>query len=391
MKGLIPLPPWTILLGFAFGAIVGSFLNVVIYRMPRAKSLSNPKHSFCPKCGHQLGVPDLFPLFSWLVSGRKCRYCGQPVSSRYFWVEMFNGLIWMGVWYQYLLGPNPDLPKAIAYALAAAALVAIIFIDIELYLIPDQINAFIFFIGIGYNLWLYSENSSAATTWGMPSSVAGALTGVGVIWGIALFGRIVFRKDAMGHGDIKMARGTGAVLFPALAGISFGLAVFLGAVLGLVQVFLRPKASTPLPPSSVSRASGGAAGRAGGREETEEGGRAPGSADDRAGGREEIEEGEEYAPESIGSLLKCGVGYILCLDIVGLFVPKFYKSYFGEDPFLPPDDLETFEADRTMIPFGPYLALGAILAAVFERQLLDLANAYLRSMGATPAFFWNTF
>jgi hypothetical protein len=72
-------------------------------------------------------------------------------------------------------------------------------------------------------------------------------------------------------------------------------------------------------------------------------------------------------------------------------LPRFYISYFSEDPYEPPEDLDTFEADRTMIPFGPYLALGAILAAVFERQLLDGVNAYLQSMGATPAFFWNTF
>src|ERR1044072_8637481 len=239
MERLIPLPAWTVVLGFLFGAIVGSFLNVVIYRMPRGKSLSNPKHSFCPKCNHRLHVPDLFPLLSWLFSGRKCRYCGQPVISRYFWVEMLNGLIWAGVWYQYLLGMNPDLGKAIAYSLTASALVVAIFVDLELFLIPDQVNAFMLFVGLGYNLWLYSQNSPAATTWGIPSSVAGALLGVGVLWGIGLFGRLLFQKDAMGHGDIKMARGTGAVLFPAVAGISFGLAVILGAVLGVGQVIAR--------------------------------------------------------------------------------------------------------------------------------------------------------
>lgn len=379
MKGLIPLPEWTTLLGFVFGAIVGSFLNVVIYRMPRAKSLSNPKHSFCPKCGHQLNVPDLFPLLSWLFSGRKCRYCGQPVSSRYFWVELFTGLIWMGVWYQYLLGPAPDMGKAIAYALTAAALVAIIFIDIELYLIPDQINAFIFFVGLGYNFWLYSIGSPAATTWGIPSSVAGALTGVGVLWGIAFFGRLAFGKDAMGHGDIKMARGIGAVLFPAVAGISFGLAVLLGAVLGLILVAFRGKVSHPEPPSPPEAE--GLGSKASFLQQILNFVRS------RIEGRQD----DGTFAEPIGSLLKSGAGYILCLDVIGLFVPKFYMSYFGEDPFLPPDDLETFEADRTMIPFGPYLALGAILAAVFERQLLDGVNAYLHSMGAYPAFFGNTF
>lgn len=338
------------MLGFLFGAVVGSFLNVVIYRMPRGKSLNNPRHSFCPKCGHRLGVPDLFPILSWLLAGRRCRYCREPVSSRYLWVEAITGLVWAGIWYQFLLGPLPDLGKAVAYALAASALVAIIFIDIELYLIPDQINAFILFVGLGYNVWLYAQESPQASLWGMPSSLAGALTGTGILWGIAFFGRLAFGKDAMGHGDIKMARGIGAVLLPALATISFGLAVFLGAIIGVVQVLTRrqsPSASEP-------------------------------------------EEEEPYVPESLGSLLKCGLGYILGLDVIGLFFPKFYVAYFGEDPFVPPDDLETFEVERTMIPFGPYLALGAILAAVFEHSLLKAVEGYLLNQGIAT-LSWNTF
>jgi leader peptidase (prepilin peptidase) / N-methyltransferase len=362
VKALIPLPAWTILFGLAFGAVVGSFLNVVIYRMPRGKSLSDPKHSFCPKCNHRLNVPDLFPLLSWLFSRGRCRYCGKPVTSRYFWVELLNGAIWAGIWYQFLLGPAPDPGKAIAYALAASALVAIIFIDIELYMIPDQVNAFILFVGLGYNLWLYAQNSAAASTWGIPSSVAGALVGVGVLWGIAFLGRIAFRKDAMGHGDIKMARGIGAVLFPALAGISFGLAVALGAVIGGLSVL----------PRILSKRKGG-----------------------DAAVEDEIEEPDE-APESIGSLLKCGLGYILCFDVIGLFFPKFYISYFGEDPFAPAEEPgEGFQVEMTMIPFGPYLALGAIIAAVFERELQGAVHAYLQNLNQGPnlpgpAFLWNT-
>src|SRR5579862_492580 len=290
MKALVPLPEWTMALGFIFGAIVGSFLNVVIYRMPRAISIWKESRSFCPKCNHPLNSRDLFPLVSWLVSGRRCRYCGKPVASRYFWVELMNAMIWLGIWYQFLLGPAPDVGKAIAYSLASSALVAIIFTDIELYLIPEQVNAFLLFTGLGYNLWLYSQGSPAATTWGMPSSVAGALLGTGVLWGIAFLGRLAFRKNAMGHGDIKMARGIGAVLFPALAGISFAIAVLLGAVLGILlqvlpRLFVRKK-------------------------QLEAG--------------EEVLELEPEEVESIGSLLKCGLGYILCFDVIGLFFRKFY-------------------------------------------------------------------
>ncbi len=326
-------------MGLAFGAAIGSFLNVVIYRMPRGMSLSDPKHSFCPKCKNRLQMADMIPLITWLIRRGKCKYCDDKIPSRYFWVELLNGVIWAGIWWQYLVA-GEDWVKALCYAFAASTLVAIIFIDWELYIIPDQINAFLLFLGLGYNAWLFAQASPAAMTWGMPSSVAGALVGVGVLWGIAFLGRVLFGKDAMGHGDIKMARGIGAILFPALAVTSFGLAVGLGAVLGVAQIFLRSK-----------------------KEQTE-------SSEDQT------PEEENYEPESIGSLLKCGLGYILCIDVIGLFIPKLYKAWFNEDPYEPIEDLETFEADFTMIPFGPYLALGAIVGTVFEKQLLGAISSY---------------
>lgn len=346
-------------MGLAFGAAIGSFLNVVIYRMPRGMSLGDPKNSFCPKCKNRLQMADMIPLFTWLIQRGKCKYCGEKIPSRYFWVELLNGAIWGGIWWQYLV-VGDDWVKALCYAFAASTLVAIIFIDWELYIIPDQINAFLLFLGLAYNAWLYAEGSSAASTWGIPSSVAGALVGVGVLWGIAFLGRVLFGKDAMGHGDIKMARGIGAILFPALAVTSFALAVALGAVLGVAQVFLRPRADAE-PTKSLES-----------------------PAEPALENREQFDvlpdpssqEEENYEPESIGSLLKCGLGYILCIDVIGLFVPKLYQSWFNEDPYEPIKDIEEFEADFTMIPFGPYLALGAIVGTVFEKQLLGAVRSY---------------
>lgn len=332
-------PEWTWIVGLFLGATAGSFLNVVIYRTPRNLSLSNPRYSFCPKCKHQLGPADLVPLFSWLLSRGRCRHCQATVPPRYFLVELLNGLIWAGLWWQYFIAGS-DPGRAIAYGLAASTLVAIIFIDWELYIIPDQINAFLLVVGIGFNIWLYTQNSPAATTWGLPSSVAGGLVGVGVLWGIAFIGRLFFGRDAMGHGDIKMARGIGAVLFPTVAVLSFGLAVVLGAVLGVVQILAqgRGKAVADVEPESAPE--------------------------------------EEVQPESIASLLKCGIGYVLCIDVIGLFVPKLYKAWFDEDPYLPFEEVEDFEVERTMIPFGPYLALGAIVATVFQSALVGGVQSY---------------
>lgn len=331
-------PEWTWVVGFWIGAAIGSFLNVVIYRMPRGMALYKPANSFCPKCKHALGLTDLVPLLSWLFSKGRCRHCGDKVSSRYFWVELANAVVWAGIWYQYMVAGNAWV-EAIVYALAASTLVAIIFIDIELYIIPDPINAFLLILGLALNAYQFANGLPGATIWGMPTSIAGALVGIGVLWGIAFLGRALFGKDAMGHGDIKMARGIGAILGPGIAVLSFGLAVALGAILGIVQILARKKGAETA---------------------------------------EEIDkDAEAEEPETFGSLLKSGLGYVLCIDIVGQFVPKWYESWFGEPVDLPFEEIEEYPIGDTMIPFGPYLAMGAIVSVVFQSQLLGWVQAYL--------------
>lgn len=346
-------PEWTWIIGFWIGAAVGSFLNVVIYRLPRGLSIAKPKHSFCPNCKHQLTGLDLIPILSWLFLGQKCRHCKTPISSRYFWVELINGTLWAVIWWQQLSRPDTihaiqlgDPIKAVAFMLFASALLAAIFTDLAHYIIPDQINAFMLIIGVAMNIAMISQHRTDAYAWGMPGALSGALVGVGTLWGIAFLGRILFRKDAMGHGDIKMARGIGAVLFPLLALVSFGLAVALGAVIGIAIVIFRKLNSK----SELS-------------------------ADN-----EVQEEEDEYEPETIGSLLKCGIGYFLCMDVFGLAIPKIYEWWFGENPY----SIEEFEEDPkvelTMIPFGPYLAVGAMVAMLFGSELSTMVENYFRSL-----------
>ena len=335
-------PVWTWIVGFWIGAAVGSFLNVVIYRLPRGLSIYRPQHSFCPTCQRQLTVAELVPLLSWALQKGKCKCGAAKIGPRYFIVELVNGTLWAAIWYQQLVvGADPVL--AIGYALFAAALVAAIFTDLAHYIIPDQINAFMFATGLGINVATIVQNRPEAWLWGMPSSVAGALVGIGVLWGIAFLGRILFRKDAMGHGDIKMARGIGAVLLPVGALISFSLAIVLGAVLGIVMILARR----------------------------------------RAAASSDGEDEEPYEPESIGSLLKSLVGYLLCIDIIGLAWPKLYESWFGENPYEVEQFEEEPEVELTMIPFGPYLAAGALGVVLFAGPLHELVRLYLKQMLGT--------
>ncbi len=353
-------PVWTWIIGFWIGAAVGSFLNVVIYRLPRGLSIAKPKNSFCPNCKHQLTGLDLIPLLSWLFLGRKCRHCKVTISSRYFWVELINGALWGAIWYIHLsspqlamfgtsgTGPHADPIRAIGLMLFVSALVAAIFTDLAHYIIPDQINAFMLMVGLIMNGFMIAFHQPGALIAGVPSSIMGALTGIGVLWGIAFLGRILFRKDAMGHGDIKMARGIGAVLFPLLSVMSFGLAVLFGAVFGGTVVILRMMGKVKEPSDEIE------------------------------------DDDEHYEPETIGSLLKCGLGYVLCMDVIGLIVPKVYEWWFAENPYA----IEEFEEDPrvelTMIPFGPHLAAGALVAVLFEPQLLKMADLYVRTFFVRP-------
>lgn len=349
-------PEWTWIIGFWIGAAVGSFLNVVVYRLPRGLSVSEPRHSFCPSCKRRLSWLELVPLVSWLLQGGKCRQCGAKVSPRYMVVELLNGAAWAGIWHLHLSGPATlgDPVRAAGLMVLASCLICAVFTDLAYYVIPDQINATMLVAGLAMNLAMIGQGRPEAWTWGMPSSVAGALTGVGVLWGIAFFGRLLFRKDAMGHGDIKLARGVGAVLFPTLALASFALAVAVGALVGIGIVLGRRSAP-------------------------------------QSGPEDEEDEGEQ-GPESLGSLLKSGLGYVLAIDVVGLVLeganrargderlPKLYQAWFGEDPYDYSGVEEDPAVDLTTIPFGPYLAAGAMAAIFAEGPILRAVAAYLSQL-----------
>ncbi len=331
---MLALPEWFVIVGLLIGATIGSFLNVVIYRLPRNMSLAEPKNSFCPSCKHQLGVADLFPLFSWLLSKGKCRHCGLPIAKRYFFVELLNGILWAAITWQFFI-VSWDPIRGAFYALTTAALVAVIYIDWELYIIPEQLNASILIIGILYRIFDHS----------LLEGLYGALLGWGLLWGIALLGRVLFRKDAMGHGDIKMMRGVGFVIGPLLLASSLAIAVVAGLVIGVTLIFVESRKKKP------------------------EG--------------EEPEDETPMLPESIPSLLTSGVWYLLCLDVIAIPFPQLYK-WAGIDLQSEEIEEDNWEPSATTIPFGPYLAVGAIVCMIFYRTLDPGIREYFKN-AAGPA------
>jgi leader peptidase (prepilin peptidase)/N-methyltransferase len=357
-------PEWTWIVGLMIGAAFGSFLNVVIYRMPRLLSLSEPKNSFCPTCKHRLlFVPDMIPLFSWLFSGGKCRYCHSKIGSRYFWVELINGSLWAALWYRYFCETPQSSEWLLGcfFMLATAALVAIIFIDGEHLIIPDEINAFLLLLGIVY----HALNKS------LPVAMWGWLIGWGVIFGIALLGRLVFGKDAMGHGDIKMMRGVGALLGGLLTVIDLSIAIVVGIIFGILFIWIstmreqkaeKMNANSSTQLSSVEEKSGEGAQQFSAESQVVE---------------DEKEEEAEYEPESLKDLVLYGFSYLICLDLIAMWFPKLNEKmgYHSEDVSIEEDD---WEPAATAFPFGPSLAIGALICMIFKTELTALATQYIK-------------
>ncbi len=205
-----------VVLAALFGLIIGSFLNVVIYRMPRGESVVAGR-SRCPACGRALAWYDLVPVLSYLALRGRCRYCRTPISPRYLLVELMTGAVFAALFYRF--GPTPALAK---YLFLGAVLIAATFIDLEHYLIPDRLVL----AGLAGAVIL----GFAARDVGIWSALAGCAAGAGFLLLV-----VVISKGGMGGGDVKLAAVTGLFL-----GWPFGpLGIFLGACVGgLVAFFL---------------------------------------------------------------------------------------------------------------------------------------------------------
>jgi len=181
-----------------FGLIIGSFLNVVIYRYPRGESLAFPP-SHCPSCDHQIKPWENIPVFSFIFLGGKCSSCKTDISKRYPLVESLTALIFVMTYLKY--GLTYDFG---VFALFGALLIAIAFIDIDHLIIPDSMVI----IGLlpGFFTWFTGEGTILTTQFM-------GFVGLGAIfWAIRYVGALAFKKEAMGLGDVKFAAMAGWVL-----------------------------------------------------------------------------------------------------------------------------------------------------------------------------------
>ncbi len=234
------------------GLLVGSFLNVVIHRLPvmmenewkkefaeafpqykiklskQTFNLSVPR-STCPKCHTQIRAIDNIPVISWLILGGKCHSCANPISIRYPLIELLTALLSLSVALKFGMTP---------YALAAIVfvwvLVAATFIDLDTMLLPDSLTLPLLWGGIGMALLEYSPVS-------LTDSVVGAMIGYLSLWSIYWLFKLLTKKEGMGYGDFKLLAAFGAWFGWQSLPLIVLLSSVVGLIFGLIQLHLQKK------------------------------------------------------------------------------------------------------------------------------------------------------
>lgn len=240
-----PLPAQ--LLALAFGAIVGSFLNVVIVRLPEERSVVRPG-SRCPACGRPVRWFDNVPVLSYLWLRGRCRDCGAPIALHYPLVEAGMALLsWLALW---RFGVGLDYAIAVGFL---AALVAVSGIDLKIQLIPDTITLPATLLALLVSPW------SGLTT--PRDALVGCLAGIGGLFLLAWTYEVVRGREGMGLGDVKLLGLIGAVLGWQALPLTLLLASVAGAAVGLALVVARGRRDLALPiPFGPFLAAGGAVG-----------------------------------------------------------------------------------------------------------------------------------
>jgi len=239
-----------------FGLAIGSFLNVVIHRLPRIMerdwaaqcaelrgetpapaerlSLAVPR-SRCPHCEHEITALENVPVLSYLFLRGRCRGCGKPISWRYPAVEILTGLLFgLAAW---KLGPGLAAIAAMGFT---AAMVALTFIDFDTQLLPDDITLPLLWAGLLANLF--------ATFTDLASAVVGAIAGYLTLWGVYWLFKLATGKEGMGYGDFKLLAAIGAWLGWQMLPLTILLSSFVGAVVGIGLIVLaRHGRNVPMP------------------------------------------------------------------------------------------------------------------------------------------------
>ena len=184
---------------FALGCIVGSFLNVCIYRMPRDMSVVSPP-SHCPHCQYAIPAWLNVPLVTWVMLGGKCKNCGSPIAVRYFLVELLTGVAFLASWLHFGHDPagwGTAAGLALAGSIFLAGLIVATFIDMEHYIIPDEITYGGVVMGVGLSLASPALHGADSHGQGLGMGVLGAAAGAGLVSGVLRLGKVLFGRQVV--------------------------------------------------------------------------------------------------------------------------------------------------------------------------------------------------
>jgi len=257
---------WIICAGM-FGAVVGSFLNALIYRLPRESlSVAQPKRSFCPVCGKTIPWYDNLPIISYILLSGRCRFCGTRISLRYPLIEALTSSLFICLALaekEQIFGYDPDRWRFVCiyilhlYFIAAA--IAVTFIDIDFQIIPDEITfsgaiaapiVCVIFPELQQHSGLHKlvveyMNPHVAS---LISSIGGAVVGGGSLMIVGVLGKMILKKEALGMGDVKLMAFFGGFFGLECVLLIFFLGCAFGSVVGVPMRLLAKKQEIPFGP-----------------------------------------------------------------------------------------------------------------------------------------------
>ena len=227
---------------FVLGLLIGSFLNVCIYRIPRdGLTINSPRWSICPKCQATIRFYDNIPVLSYILLHGRCRDCGTRISIAYPFVELITGGLFLFMYYRF--GLTLDFVHG---CLFVALLIAVSWIDARWYIIPDAIVAIGLLLGLGITVAISVQQQD---WYYLLEHLIGTVAGGGILLLIGTLGKAILRKEAMGGGDIKLMALIGLFLgaWPHLL-IVVVLSALIGSIVGVLLIlFTERNRQHPIP------------------------------------------------------------------------------------------------------------------------------------------------
>ena len=232
---------------FAFGSCIASFLNVCIWRLPREESVVSPP-SHCPSCGAAIKWYQNVPIISWLALRGRCASCRKPISPRYVVVEALGGVLFLLAYLQWAspaifremppLGMVPlGSPLAMcAYWLVATGLILGSFIDLDHFYLPDRVTIGGMVLGVPASVLVPELQGETGRLAALCWSLGGLLFGFVFLWGIGWVFTKLFRKEAMGFGDVKLIGAIGAFFGPIPVLFVIIVSSVIGSAVGIAMM-----------------------------------------------------------------------------------------------------------------------------------------------------------